>query len=94
MLDFDDPTREKIAEAAKDIDGATIDSGVRLACLAPGHNRLAVVLGAGKVNTPQENQILARCRVLLEKHKIKKAVAIIWDPPLSTKRVRTFIVET
>jgi len=46
----------------------------------------------GKINTPQENQILARCRVLLEKHKIEKAIAIIWDPPLSERRIRTFVL--
>jgi hypothetical protein len=92
LQNFDDPTREKMASAAQQFDGSPVENGVRLACLDPGQGRLAVVLGVGKINTPQENQILARCRVLLDKHKIEKAVAIIWDPPLSQRRVRTFVL--
>ena len=92
LQDFDDPSRKKAAAAFGQIDSAYLEKRVLFACLTPGQDRLAVILGAGRVNSPQENQILERCRSLLEQHKIGEAVAIIWEPPLSNKRIRTFMI--
>ena len=92
LQDFDDPSRKKAAAAVGEIDSAYLEKRVLFACLAPGRDRIAVIFGAGRVNSPQENQILERCRSLLEKHEIDKAIAIVWEPPLSNKRIRTFIV--
>jgi len=93
LLDFDDPTRTKIAAEIDQIDAAEEMGRSRIITLPFEGRDDALILGGARINTPDENHILLHCRTILETHRLRSAIAVLWQAPLTTGNIKVFRVQ-